>query len=178
MSRRVPLSRARLLGVGVFVTARHHRRFAIALRTVHDRSHPCRPGLFYSVSAARAVPRLESNRHSSSAYRAPVPDAIPNALPPPVCAQVSQVLPLQVLWDPKHGVLGFLPDDFHSQVMCKAYTVISLGVCQPFLLFLTAALCRFAVRYAPHWRKQPPIRAVANAPLGSPQAAELSAQTG
>jgi hypothetical protein len=62
--------------------------------------------------------------------------------------QVSQLLPLQVLWDPIHGKLSFLPDGFQSQIMCKVYTVVSLGVCQPFLLFLAAALCRFAVRCA------------------------------
>jgi len=54
-------------------------------------------------------------------------------------------MPLQLLWDPRNGILSLLPADFPPQVMCRVFMVVSLGVCQPLLLFLAAALCRFAI---------------------------------
>ena len=68
---------------------------------------------------------------------------------PYFCVQFSQLMPLQLLWDPVRGILPFLPSSFPSDIMCKSYTVVALGICQPFLLFLAATMCRYAIRYVP-----------------------------
>jgi hypothetical protein len=65
-----------------------------------------------------------------------------------VPVQLSQLLPLQ-LWDPQYGAVRFLPKHFHTQVLCKVFTVVALGVCQPYMLFLAAFMCSYGIKCVP-----------------------------
>lgn len=61
------------------------------------------------------------------------------------CLQASQLLPLQ-LWDPQYGAVRFLPKGFRTYVLCKVFTVVALGICQPYMLFLAAWMCSYGIR--------------------------------
>ena len=66
----------------------------------------------------------------------------------PLCLlQVVQLLPLQ-LWDSQQGSLSILPESLAREAICKAYTVASQGVLQPFMLFLSGYMCSHALRCA------------------------------